>query len=239
MATWKLVHFQIRLYLFGRHLTIGKDDNDEIYRKSTLRKNIFWSRILDFYYHYVISLFFQRKMLILMTLHISELGGQIYCPPSSRAHCFVSWADNRFVHVSFSGNPQNICDKPIVSDIQSHENNVCDRFVSLEQNSSQLSWETMTYFQPSPLRGSGWKCHCFSLKLRWILFSRDETVANVLFTKHSTPIYQPTTTISGQNAAKDNDRYSIHLRWSVWLLSAQFPPELYEEVDCSYHTLNS
>ena len=75
----------------------------------------------------------------------------------------------------------NIFYKPIVSDIQSHENNVCDRFVSLEQNSLQLSWETMTYFQPSPLRGSGWKCHCFSLKLRWILFSRDETVANVLF----------------------------------------------------------
>ena len=93
----------------------------------------------------------------------------------------ASWADNRFVHVSFSRNPQKNCNKPIVSDIQSHENNVCDRFVSLEQNSSQLSWETMTYFQPSPLRGSGWKCHCFSLKLRWILFSRDETVANVLF----------------------------------------------------------
>ena len=97
----------------------------------------------------------------------------------------VSWADNRFVHFSFSRNPQKNCNKPIVSDIQSHENNVCDRFVSLEQNSSQLSWETMTYFQPSPLRGSGWKCHCFSLKLRWILFSRDETVANVLFRKNS------------------------------------------------------
>ena len=97
------------------------------------------------------------------------------------AQLVASWADNRFVHVSFSRNPQKNCNKPIVSDIQSHENNVCDRFVSLEQNSSQLSWETMTYFQPSPLRGSGWKCHCFSLKLRWILFSRDETVANVLF----------------------------------------------------------
>ena len=41
-----------------------------------------------------------------------------------------SWADNRFVHVSFSGNPQNICDKPIVSDIQSFEYNVCVDFVS-------------------------------------------------------------------------------------------------------------
>ena len=51
----------------------------------------------------------------------------------------VSWADNRFVHFSFSRNPQKNCNKPIVSDIQSHENNVCDRFVSLEQNSSQLS----------------------------------------------------------------------------------------------------
>ena len=97
------------------------------------------------------------------------------------AQLVASWADNRFVHVSFSRNPQKNCNKPIVSDIQSHENNVCDRFVSLEQNSSQLSWETMTYFQPSPLRGSGWKCHCFSLKLRWILFSRDKTDANVLF----------------------------------------------------------
>ena len=84
----------------------------------------------------------------------------------------MSWADNRFVHFSFSRNPQKNCNKPIVSDIQSHENNVCDRFVSLEQNSSQLSWETMTYFQ---------QWHCFSLKLWWILFSRDETVANVLF----------------------------------------------------------
>ena len=87
---------------------------------------------------------------------------------------------HRFVHFSFSRNPQKNCNKPTVSDIQSHENNVCDRFVSLEQNSSQLSWETMTYFQPSPLRGSGWECHCFSLQLRWILFSRDETVANVI-----------------------------------------------------------
>ena len=64
------------------------------------------------------------------------------------------------------------------SDMKSHENNVCIHFVSLEQNSSQLSWETMTYFQPSPLRGSGWKCYCFSLKLRWILFSRDKMDGN-------------------------------------------------------------
>ena len=97
------------------------------------------------------------------------------------AQLVASWADNRFVHVSFSRNPQKNCNKLIVSDIQSHENNVCDRFVSLEQNSSQLSWETMTYFQPSPLRGLGWKCHCFSLNLQSILFSRDKTDANVLF----------------------------------------------------------
>ena len=116
-----------------------------------------------------------------MTFHIRWNMGQFYCPSSSRAHCFVSWADNRFVHVSFSGNPQNICNKPIVSNIQSHENNVCVRFISLEQNSSQLSWETMTYFQPLPLR---WKCHCFSHKLWWILFSRDKTDANVLFTQN-------------------------------------------------------
>ena len=68
----------------------------------------------------------------------------------------VSWADNRFVQFSLSRNPQKNCNKPIVSDIQSHENNVCDRFVSLEQNSSQLSWETMTYFQPSPSRETKW-----------------------------------------------------------------------------------
>ena len=155
-----------------------------------------------------------------MTLHISELGGQIYCPPSSRAHCFVSWADNRFVQVSFSGNPQNICDKPIVSDIQSHENNVCDRFVSLEQNSSQLSWETMTYFQPSPLRGSGWKCHCFSLKLRWILFSRDKTVANVIFfsflkngNKHCLQLFQ--------NICSNASRY-LQFWTSIWYFCIGF-----------------
>ena len=51
----------------------------------------------------------------------------------------VSWADNGFVHFSFSRNPQKNCNNLIVSDIQNHENNVCDRFVSLEQNSSQLS----------------------------------------------------------------------------------------------------
>ena len=115
-----------------------------------------------------------------MTLHISELGGQIYCPPSSRAHCFVSWADNRFVQVSFSGNPQNICDKPIVSDIQSHENNVCDRFVSREQNSSQLEWETMTFSARAAKRRGLKISHCFSRKLRWILFEREKTVANVI-----------------------------------------------------------
>ena len=74
----------------------------------------------------------------------------------------------------------NICYKPIDSHIQSHENNICVRFVSLEQNSLQLLWEIMTYFQHSPLRGSGWNCHFFSLKLWWILFQRDKTDANVI-----------------------------------------------------------
>ena len=57
------------------------------------------------------------------------------------AHCFARWADNRFVHVSFSRNPQKNCNKPIVSDIQSHENNVCDRFVSREQAVMKFVWE--------------------------------------------------------------------------------------------------
>ena len=67
--------------------------------------------------------------------------GQFYCQPSSRAHCFAmsaqlvaSWADNRFVHVSFSRNPQKDCNKHIVSDIQSHENNVCVYFVKMDAN---------------------------------------------------------------------------------------------------------
>ena len=62
------------------------------------------------------------------------------------AQLVASWADNRFVHVSFIRNPQRNCNKPIVSDIQSHENNVCVRFVSLNKiNHSEIliAWTQM------------------------------------------------------------------------------------------------
>ena len=98
----------------------------------------------------------------------------------------------------------------------------------------------MTYFQPSPLHGSGWKCHCFSLKLRWILFSRDKTDANILFNQKVIFLYW----------SVDEDRsrkYFFHLLYYIpsfnngWFTSISFdlhqiilPPSCYFPLPSSF-----
>ena len=88
---------------------------------------------------------------ILMTFHIRRNVGQFYSPLSLWAHALRGGRAN-LLSVQLTFHLKNICYKSIVSDIQSHGNKVCIRFVSREQNSLQLLWETMTYFQPLPLR---------------------------------------------------------------------------------------
>ena len=139
-----------------------------------------------------------------------KMDKSIVRPAHSNKSIVRPWADNRFITVSWADNrftTMSWADNRIVRPAHWYEksweylfakkNQYFNRpqpIISLRwiftyeifyigRNLAYISWETMTYFQPSPLRGSGWKCHCFSLKLRWILFSRDETVANVLFSQ--------------------------------------------------------